>query len=80
MKAKVIKLDSKLFEGEVTKIVIPAIEGEVCILPHHMPLVTPMKSGVIKLYRPDVERSINIQISKGIFSFSKEEAVLLLDN
>ena len=50
MRAKVLKIDKSLFDDEVIKIVIPGEIGELCILPHHMPIITPLKKGQIRIF------------------------------
>lgn len=38
-----------LFAGECLRIVVPAADGEVCILPRHAPLLTAIRPGEIRL-------------------------------
>ncbi|MDR0677572.1 MAG: F0F1 ATP synthase subunit epsilon [Holosporaceae bacterium] len=79
MKAKVLKLDQKLFDGEVDKVVLPALEGEMCLLPHHISIITSLKPGTIKIFKPQAERFIAIVVEEGVCSFSNEEAVFILN-
>lgn len=78
MKAKVLKIDKKLFDGEVVKIVIPAETGEMCVLPHHMQIITPMKAGDIRIYAPNAVRPTVMRVNGGIFAFSDEVATVML--
>lgn len=78
MRAKVLKIDKKLFDGEAEKIVIPAEVGEMCVMPHHMQIITPMREGDIRIYTPDVDRPAVIHVAGGIFAFSDEVATVMV--
>jgi F0F1-type ATP synthase epsilon subunit len=80
LRAKVLKLDKKLFDGKATKVVIPAIDGEMCILQNHISIITPLKKGHIKIFKPDSERPTIIETDQGFCSFSDNKAVLILNN
>lgn len=78
MKVKVLELEKKLFDGEADKVIVPATEGEMCILPNHMSIVTPMKSGNLKIYRAGIERPLSFPVTSGVCSFSDNCAVFIL--
>lgn len=78
MRAKVLEIDKKLFDGEITKIVVPAEAGELCVLPHHMQMITSMREGDIRVYTPNVERPATIHTKGGIFAFSENTATVLV--
>lgn len=80
MKAKVLKIDKKLFDGESIKIIVPASEGEICILPGHISIITYLKPGVLKIFKNDEERPFIAHVSGGICSFSDNSAVFILDS
>lgn len=78
MKAKVLELEKKIFDGDVTKVVVPAAEGEMCILPNHISIMTFLKKGTIKIFRVDGNRPLLFEISGGFFSFSNNQAIFIL--
>jgi F-type H+-transporting ATPase subunit epsilon len=80
LRAKVLELGEKLFDGEITKIVVPSADGEMCILPNHISIVTVLKSGVMKIFRTNTDRPLVINVTGGLCSFSKNEAVFILEN
>jgi F-type H+-transporting ATPase subunit epsilon len=45
LKLEIVTPDRSAFQGEVDSVVIPASEGEMEILPMHIPLVTQIKPG-----------------------------------
>ena len=77
MQAKVLKIDGKLFDNEVVKIVVPAVEGLMCVLPHHMPIITGMQKGQLRLYTSAARPTI-IDVEGGIFSLADEIATVIL--
>ncbi len=75
---KVLQLEKKLFDGEASKVVLPSINGEMCILPNHISIITSLKIGVIKIYRDDIEKPVFIDVDSGVCSFSNNSAVFIL--
>ena len=45
MRLEVITPDAKLFEGEVTSVVAPGIDGYLGILKDHAPMISTLKEG-----------------------------------
>ncbi|MDR2766516.1 MAG: hypothetical protein LBB63_03600 [Holosporaceae bacterium] len=78
MRAKILESERKIFDGEITKIVIPAAEGEMCLLPHHAPIITIMKAGAIRVFRTTSERPLTVDVTGGLFSFRRNNAVCIL--
>jgi F0F1-type ATP synthase epsilon subunit len=78
LRAKILKLDKKLFDGEVTEVILPAVKGEMCILPHHISCVVELQKGDIKVLKPNGEYPIAFEIDGGICSFFNEEAVFII--
>ena len=79
MKAKVLELEKKLFDGDVTKIVVPAVEGEMCLLPNHISIMTFLKKGTLKVFRVDSDRPLLIDVKGGICSFANNQAIFVLN-
>lgn len=49
IRCEIVSQDRKVFEGDVDIVVLPGAAGEMGILPHHAPLLTTLKYGVIKV-------------------------------
>lgn len=79
MRAKILKLEKKLFDGEIAKVVLPAINGEMCLLPHHISIITILKKGAIKVFKPHNDHPVIIEIDGGLCSFSNNNAVLIVN-
>lgn len=49
IRCEIVSQDRKVFEGDVDIVVLPGSDGEMGILPHHAPLLTTLKFGIIKV-------------------------------
>ena len=49
IRCEIVSQDRTVFEGDVDIVVLPGAAGEMGILPHHAPLLTTLKYGVIKV-------------------------------
>lgn len=74
----IITPDKKIFSGEVVKIVLPSQEGQITVLPKHMPLVTALEVGEVIVQAP--KETMNFSIGKGIFSINDNNASLLIED
>ncbi len=45
----IVTLEKPLFKGKVKQITVPTESGDVTVLPHHIPLITSVLAGEIKL-------------------------------
>lgn len=78
-------LEKTLFEGKIGLLSAPSINGELSILDHHIPLITPLKKGVIKikksikLDRYEKEKVQTIEIKKGFLEVKQQKVVILAE-
>ena len=49
IRCEIVSQDRKVFEDDVDIVVLPGTDGEMGILPHHAPLLTTLKYGLIKV-------------------------------
>jgi F-type H+-transporting ATPase subunit epsilon len=49
IRCEIVSQDRLVFQGDADIVVLPGVEGEMGILPHHAPLLTALKFGVIKV-------------------------------
>jgi F-type H+-transporting ATPase subunit epsilon len=49
IRCEIVSQDRTVFQGDVDVVVLPGIAGEMGILPHHAPVLTILKYGVIKI-------------------------------
>jgi len=73
----ILNLKEKLFEGKVESITLPGSQGELTVLPNHVPIITAIKKGVISALS-DKERKYFESKGGGVFEFNNNEATILL--
>jgi len=79
----IVTLEKSLFTGKVKQIIAPTKMGEITVLPHHMPLITSLQAGELKLqvnegegvYSPDY---IYIAISGGFMEVQPNSKVNII--
>ena len=49
IRCEIVSQDRMVYEGDVDIVVLPGTDGEMGILPHHAPLLTTLKFGIIKV-------------------------------
>lgn len=57
----IISAEKKLFNGEVSSIVIPGIAGKFGVKPSHAPLISPLQEGTIVYETEGKEESLEVK-------------------
>ncbi len=65
------------YDGAVVSATLPGADGELTILPHHEPLVTTLKHGVITV-RLSSDGPKEFPVESGVLECSGNRAVVLL--
>ncbi len=60
IRCEIVSQDRMVYEGDVDIVVLPGTEGEMGILPHHAPLLTTLKFGLIKVRTKSEERIFTV--------------------
>ncbi len=76
-KLTVAQVNKSLFSGEVTQVTCPAEMGDVTILSHHAPLVTPLRAGELRIV-DNAGVVTTIPVTSGILEVGSNEATVLL--
>lgn len=74
----VVSAESSLFSGEVQKIHMTGSEGELGIYPRHIPLLTAIKPGLIRIVKLSGEEEF-IYLSGGILEVQPTAVTVLSD-
>ena len=56
IRCEIISQDRKVFEGDVDMVVAPGAAGEMGILPHHAPVLTSLKTGILTVRQGNHEQ------------------------
>jgi F-type H+-transporting ATPase subunit epsilon len=75
---EIVTPEKKLFSGQVSKLSVPSVTGEITILSHHLPLFTMLQAGQAKLTEPG-QKQRKIPMSKGLLEVQKTKSILLLE-
>jgi len=67
-----------VLKEEATQITVPTKEGEITVLPNHIPLVASLQAGVIEMKTAAGETHV-ISVSGGFIEVLKDKVVILAD-
>jgi hypothetical protein len=62
IRCEIVSQDRMVFEGDVDIVVLPGSDGEMGILPHHAPLLTTLKYGIIKVRQKTRNRFLPLPV------------------
>jgi len=75
---EVITPEKILYQGDIDMIIAPGAAGELGILPLHMPLITTLKVGELRL-KHDAEKQDYIAIDGGYLEVREDRVTVLAD-
>jgi len=67
-----------IFEGTVSSVQIPAVDGYMGFLPQHAPLISPLGTGIIRCMTGNDE-TLFFSVSGGYFEVHEDRMVVLAD-
>ena len=73
-----LTIQKTLYEGNAKSITAEGEEGQFTILPHHLPFLTSIKPGTIKIVQQDDQVKYIPVEDRGIFELSKGKVTILL--
>lgn len=74
---KIATPERVVFKNEVDKIILPTVNGEITVLPNHIPLIAILKAGEIKIYND--QETASISVSGGFIEVLSDKVVVLAD-
>jgi F-type H+-transporting ATPase subunit epsilon len=78
IRVEIVSAEKAIFSGDVRMIVATGSEGEIGILPGHIPLLTMIKPGQIRLTHPDGTEE-NFYVSGGFLEVQPSVVTILAD-
>ncbi len=78
LKFDLIAPDNKVFSGDVDHVIIPAINGQMGILPHHAPFMSTLKPGIVKILEKN--KTHYYYVTGGLADISTEGLILLAEH
>lgn len=78
LQVEIVTPEKTIYKEEgVDSVVIPASEGEITILPEHIPLFTKINPGEMRLFKSGQE--ISLAITGGFLEYSRNKLSILAD-
>lgn len=75
---EIVTPERKVYAQEVNLVVVKGQEGEMGILPNHIPLVTPIKISPVRIKKQNSEEII--AVSGGFLEIRKDKVVILAES
>jgi F-type H+-transporting ATPase subunit epsilon len=79
IKLEIISLTRPVFNGRITSVTVPGQDGQLTILPKHVPLMTPLKAGEIIIRHNDGKEDY-VAISSGVMVIDPKKITILVDS
>jgi F-type H+-transporting ATPase subunit epsilon len=76
MKVEIITPKGIEFDQEAREIILPTLTGEIAVLPKHVPLISVLKAGIIKIMADS--GNVEKEIEGGILEVGRKKVVVLL--
>lgn len=77
IRCEIVSQDRMVYEGDADIVVLPGMDGEMGILPHHAPLLTTLKFGLIKVRAKGEEQVFTV--AGGVAEVQPEIVTVLAD-
>lgn len=79
MKFKIVTPEKTIYENDILQVSIPTMDGEITVMPNHIPLVSVLQAGELKIKDKDGEHIM--AVSGGFLEVkANNELVILADN
>ena len=75
----VVSAEEAIFSGLAEIVIVPGQMGELGIYPRHVPLLTRIKPGSVRIRRPDQEEDELIYVSGGMLEVQPDVVTILAD-
>jgi F-type H+-transporting ATPase subunit epsilon len=82
IRLQLVSLDGLKFDDDVYEVILPTMDGQIGVMPGHMPLVSVASSGVIGVRRKATDRDDLMEyfaISGGAIEVSDDKLSVLVD-
>ncbi len=78
MKLEILTPEKKLFEGEVKSVQVPGKSGRFEMLNNHMPIVSSLNKGSIKIIDSN-NKTQEIKINSGVIELKNNSIIILAE-
>lgn len=74
----VVSAEENIFSGQATFVALPGQAGELGILPGHIPLISRIKPGAVRIQKPDGQEEF-VFVAGGILEVQPDHVTVLSD-
>ncbi|MEI8312874.1 MAG: F0F1 ATP synthase subunit epsilon [Verrucomicrobiota bacterium] len=74
---EIVTPDQKIYSDDVDSVVIPGVEGELGVLPQHVPLMTQLLPGELRVLKGGEE--LCLAVGEGFVEISADKVAVLTD-
>lgn len=79
MQVEVVSNERSIYSGQAEFVVVPTQNGELGIYPHHIPIMSLVRPGVLRLRVPGEQDEILVAVSGGVLEVQPEKLTVLAD-
>jgi F-type H+-transporting ATPase subunit epsilon len=80
LQLKIVTPERLVLEQSVRQVSVPTQSGEITILPHHLPLVSALQPGELRLVKSgDKNESVSLAVSGGFVEITGDTVTILAD-
>ncbi len=79
IRIEVVSAEREIYSGEAERVIAPGEAGELGILPEHIPLLTRIKAGTLRILPPGGAEEEFIFVSGGILEVQPDLVTVLAD-
>ena len=79
MRVEVVSNEQNIFSGEASFVVVPTIQGELGIYPQHVPILSKVRPGVLRLQVPGQAEEVLVAVSGGVLEVQPDKLTVLAD-
>ena len=76
MNLNIITPEKAFFQGEASMVIAPGVEGEFGVMPGHMPFISLLKPGIIRVER-DGQPELRIAVIEGVVEANPQGCTIL---
>jgi F-type H+-transporting ATPase subunit epsilon len=77
LQLEIVSPERRAFTGEVDEVIVPGIDGQLGILPHHTRLITALGTGELRIKKDGTEQSL--LISGGFVEVRPDKVIVMAD-
>ena len=79
IKVDVVSAEEQIFSGEAELVSLPGTSGELGIMPGHLPLITLIRPGFVRVHVPGEQEPEQIFVAGGVLEVQPEQVTVLSD-